>query len=243
MITIDRREVKEAEEHHGISLPDILDIPCVVDTLEAGDFAFLGKNNEPTGIERSEVGNLIQKLRSGELEEQMYKCQTNYASVILLIEGIYDEIDGLLAVYKRSNRGYYRNYIYPHTRYVDIKALEIRLSEMGIEVIHSPNFQCSIDIIRVIYSQRTKPEEEHQLFKKIRVIKIPVKLTSNPAVPKLMSLAGGRLAEKAAIRLINKYSTIWELMHQPDDELLTVEGVGKGTIRKLRQGIGKPEGE
>ncbi len=233
MIIVDDRECSQHPE-----IPDLLKIPCVIQRIEAGDFAFLNRDNEPTGIERSEIGNLIQKLRSGELEDQMYKCQANYAFVILLIEGVYDQVDGLLAVHRKSDRGYFRTHIYPHTRYDLIKALEIRLSEMGIELVYSPNFQCSIDTIRTIYNQRTKPEEKQTLFKRVRTIRIPTKLTSNPAVPKLMTLAG-RMSEKVAIRLINKYGSIWSILNTEDSELLEVEGVGKGTLRRLKEGVGK----
>ena len=240
MIIVDDREAKEAEEHHDITIssPGVLGTPCAVERLEAGDYAFLDRDNQPTGIERSEIGNLIQKLRSGELEEQMLKCQKNYASIILLIEGVYAQHGGLLAVHRKGNRGYFRTHIYPHTYYDTIKAIEVRLSEMGIEIIYSPNFECSMSVIRTIYNQRTKPEEEHTLFKKIRAIKIPMKLTSNPAVPKLMALCP-RLPEKIAIRLINKHGSIWNILHVDDSELLEIEGFGKGLLDKLKREVGK----
>ena len=238
MITVDKREVKEAEEHHDISIPDVLNIPCVVDTLEAADYAFLDRYSEPLGIERSEIGNLVQKLRSGELEDQMYKCQDNYASVILLIEGVYDKVDGLLAVHKQSNRGYFRTMIYPHTEYNYVMASLSSISEMGIEILPSPNFQCSMILIRAIYNQRTKPEEQRTLFRKIRTMKMPVKLSSNPAVPRLMSLCP-RFPEKVAIRLINRYGNIWNILHTPDEELLEIGGFGKGLLANLKRGVGK----
>ncbi len=238
MITADDREAKEAGEHHGVSLSTALGIPCVIQRLEAADYAFLDRDNAPLGIERSEIGNLIQKLRSGELEEQMYKCQDNYASVILLIEGVYDQIDKLLAVYKNGNRGYFRTHVYPHTQFDYVMALIVRLSEMGVEVIPSPNFHCSMTIIRVIYNQRTKPEEQHTLFKRTRAVNIPVKLTANPSVPKLMALCP-RLGEKVAIKLINKYDSIWTILNTDDTELLEIEGFGKGLLDKLKKGVGR----
>lgn len=235
MITVDDRELTQ---HPEIQVE--LTIPYTVQRLEAGDYAFLDRNNDPLGIERSEIGNLVQKLRSGELEEQMYKCQDSYASVILLKEGVYDGVSGLLATYTNSNRGYFRIHVFPRTYYETIKAVEIRLSEMGIEVIDSPNFSCSMSIIRLIYNQRTKPEEEHTLFKRTRAVSIPVKLTSNPAVPRLMALAN-RMPEKVAIRLIHKYDNIWGILNAPDNELLETEGMGKGLLKKLKEGVGKPE--
>jgi DNA excision repair protein ERCC-4 len=233
MITIDRREVQEHPE-----IPELIELPFTIDTLSAGDYAFLDRNDEPLGIERSEIGNLIQKLVSGELEDQLSRCQDSYSTIILLPEGVYDKVDSLLATHKPSNRGYFRVRVYPHTRYDYIKALEVRLSELGIEVIHSPNFDCSMTVIRTIYQQRTKPEEAHNLFKKIRPVRIPVKLSSNPAVPKLMTLCP-RLPERVSIRLINKFGSIWNILHVDDSELLGVEGFGKGLLTKLKKEVGK----
>ena len=233
MITIDRRELQEHED-----IPELIGLPFVVDTLEAADYAFLNCNGEPVGIERCEIGNLLQKLRSGELESQMAKCDSAYSTVILLIEGVYDKVNGFLAVHAQSERGYFRKHIYPHTRYDFTIASLVRLSEMGIEIIPSPNFACSMTVVRTIYQQRTKAEEDHSLFKRIRPVNIPVKLSSNPAVPKLMALCP-RLGEKVAIRLINKFDSIWDILHVDDNELLEIEGFGKGLLDKLKKGVGK----
>lgn len=247
MITVDKRELQEMIAHRNISsldeLSTLIEVPLSADTLAAGDFAFLDVHNEPVGIERSGISNLLQKLRSGELERQLAKCDAYYSTVILLVEGVYDHIGGYLSHYRKSAEGcvYFRTRVEPNTRYTDIKALEVRLSELGIEIISAPNFDCSIKTIKTIYLQRTKPEEEHWLFKRIRPVKIPVKLSANPAVPMLLALCN-RLGEKVAIRLINKYNTIWDIIHTSDEELLSVEGMGKGLLRNLRKGLGKPDG-
>lgn len=236
MILIDDREIVQHPE-----IPELLQIESRVERLEAADFAFLNYAKEPVGIERSEIGNLIEKLRSGELEDQMNKCQENYSSVILLKEGVYDEVGGLLSTYKGGNKGYFRVHVFPRTTYEEIKAMEIRLSEMGIEIVDSPNFKCSMDIVRLIYDQRTKAEASHSLFKRTRVVRLPTKLTNNPSVSKLMGLIP-RLSEKVAIRLIYQYDSIWNVIHAEDEELKRVEGVSTGTISKLKDSLGKPEG-
>jgi len=233
MITVDSRE---AAQHPDIA--QLLNLPVTIAKLDSGDFAFLSYDEEPVGIERCEVSNFIQKLRSGELEDQMVKCNGAYSSIILLIEGVYDQIQDLLAVHKESQRGYFRKHVYPHTRYDYVMASLVRLSEMGIEVIYSPNFACSMVVVRTIYEQRTKAEEEHSLFKRVRVVRIPVKLSSNPAVPKLLSLCP-RLPEKVAIRLINKYNSIWSILNTEDKELLAVDGMGKGLLATMKKGVGK----
>lgn len=233
MITIDDREITAHPE-----IPELIGTEHRIERMETGDYAFLDFYQEPVGIERCEVSNLVQKLRSGELEDQLYRCQDSYSSVILLKEGVYDEVDGLLATHKKGNRGYYRDFVYPHTTFELIKAAEIRLSEMGVEIIDSPNFSCSIAIVRLIHNLRTKPERDRTLFRKIRTVNLPVKLSANPAVPRLMALVP-HLSEKAAIALIYKYDTIWAILNAPDKELLKVDGVGKGMVRNMKKSLGK----
>jgi len=208
--------------------------------LDAGDYYFLDYANEPVGIEQSEISNLVQKLRSGELESQMYNCQKLFTHVILLIQGVYDRSDELLAIYKKGHNGYFRSHIYPRTTFAAIKAVEVSLSGMGIEIISSPNFECSMDVIRTIYAQRTKSKDEHTLFKKIRKVQLPVKLSANPAVPKLMTLIP-RIPEKVAIALIYRYNTIWNVIHATDNELQEVDGMGRGLVKKLRESIGQED--
>lgn len=233
ILNIDSREVTEHPE-----LLSLIKVPYTVQRLEAADYAFLDRDGEPFGIERCEVGNLVQKMRSGELESQLYHCQDNYSKVVLLTEGVFDDVDGLLAVHKGGNRGYFRAHIYPHTTYEYEKALEIRLSELGIEVLSSANFRCSMTVVETIYKQRTKPEEAHTLFKRVRVMSMPTKLTNNPAVSKLLGLCS-RLPEKVAIQLINKYESIWSILNTSDEELLLNKGFGKGLLEKLKKGVGK----
>lgn len=235
MILIDQRQIVEHPE-----IPELLGIDSTVARLEAGDYCFVDSKDGLVGIEQSEIGNFIQKLRSGELEFQMRNCDRLYSSIILLVQGVYDKYGELLATYKKSKgKGYFRSYMYPHTTFEYAMATLIRLSEMGIELIPSPNFECSIDIVRYIYNQRTKPEEEHTLFKKIRKVDIPTKLTANPNVPRLMALIP-HIPEKTAIRLIHKFDSIWGVLHAEDTELLDVEGVGSGLISNLRRSVGKP---
>ena len=233
MLVVDDREVTQHPE-----IRELLGIPHRVERMDEADYAFLDRDGCPVGIERCEIGNLVQKLRSGELEDQLYRCQESFASVILLKEGVYSPHAGLLAVHKPGDRGFFRNYVYPHTSYESIKAAEIRLSEMGIEVVDTASFPCSMITIGVIYSQRTKEEEKHSMFKRVRVVKLPVKRTANPVVPRLMALVP-RLSETTAIGLVYKFGSIWSIIHAEDREILEVEGMGKGLLRKLKENIGK----
>ena len=233
MLVIDDREVTQHPE-----IPDVIGIEHVVQRMETSDYAFLDRDGRPVGIERCEIGNLVEKLRSGELEQQLYRCQESFSSVILLKEGVYDYLGGLLAIHKKGDKGYFRQFVYPRTGYEAIKAMEIRLSEMGVEVVDTANFDCSMVVVRVIYNQRTKAEAKHTMFKKVRAMNLPTKLTANPSVARLMALIP-RVPETTAIQLIYKFDSIWGVIHATDKELMEVEGMGKGLVRKLRETIGK----
>lgn len=242
-LIIDDREALEAQEHRGTDVRIAfgrMNIPAVVERLEAADYAFPDRDGEPTGVERCEIGNLIQKLRNGELETQLARCDDYYSRVILLTEGVYDHVQGFLAHYKRGRNGnvYYRTRIEPNMFFKEVEAFEIRVSELGIETIWSPDFDFTMDIIGTLYSQRTKPEEEHSLFKKTRKVNIPLRLTSNPSVPMLMSICP-KLPEKTAIRLIHRFDSIWNILNASPQELLEVEGFGKGLMMNLYRGVGK----
>jgi ERCC4-type nuclease len=233
-ILVDDREVVEHPD-----IPNLLAIPFTIVRLDAADYVFLDSEGYYVGIERCHISNYIQKLRSGELEDQLYKCQSFYRSIILLKEGVYDELGGLLATYKHGNKGYFRDYVYPHTTYESIKASEVRLSGMGIEFVDTDNFVCSMIAVKVIYDQRTKPEEKHTMFKAVRKIQLPVKLSADPAVPRLMALVP-RMPEKVAIALIYKYNNIWSILQASDRELMEIKGMGKNLVERLRDNVGQP---
>ncbi len=237
-LMIDSREVIEHPQ-----IPELFKIPILVNRMNAGDYAFLDRNEEPTGIERCEIGNLLQKIRSGELEQQILHCDRDYSHVILLTERVYDEFNQKVAQYKeaktkKGSKVYIRTRIESGFRYREVEAFKLRLAELGIEQVWTPNLSCTIDMVELIYLQRTKPEEAHTLFKKIKVTHIPVKLSNNPNVPKLMALCP-RIPEKVAIALIYKYETIWNIINTPDKELLEVDGFGQTLLDRLKEGVGK----
>ncbi len=233
IIAIDDRE---CTQHPSIA--ELLKLPTIVERLDSADYAFTDRAGSAIGIERSEINNLVQKLHSGELEEQLSRCVANYSTVILLIEGVYDSVGGYLATYKASSNGYFRVRTSPHLRYEAVQAVLTRFQELGIEVLHTANFDCSMDTIRTIYMQRNKAEEAHTLFRKIRATHIPTRISSNPAVPRLMALCP-RLGEKVAVAMIYKYGSIWTILHSPDKELLALEGFGKGMLKNLKESLGR----
>lgn len=226
MLIIDDREFLQ----HPEALELLAPVPTKVERLDTADYVYLDQSGLVVGIERCEIGNLIQKLRDGELEHQLTRCEDQYSVVYLLVEGVYD--GDLVSVYKPSHKGYFRSHVYPNTRYEYVAGALAAMDRMGIRIIQTANYPCSMKTVKELY----KPE--HGLFKKIRAISIPVKMSANPAVPKLLALCP-RLPEKVGIRLINKYDTIWAVLHTSDDELMQTEGFGRTLLNRLKEGVGK----
>jgi len=237
MIIVDDREMLQHPD-----IPSFLEgVPLEVQRLEGGDFAFINIDGDPIAIERSEIGNLRQKLHTGELEAQLRKCADMYSRVYLIVEGVFDATSGLVAVHKhRRDAYYYRAHIYPNTRYDYIASVLVRLSMIGVIILSAPNLECTLHFVRAIYSQENKTEEEHTLFKKNRVLRMPSKITNNPAIPRLMGLCD-RMPEKTALRLINKFGSVWGVLNASDKELQETDGVGKTLVKKLRRGVGQCE--
>jgi ERCC4-type nuclease len=232
-ITIDTREYQQHPE-----TKDLLKGNTQILLLDAADYAFLDRNHEPVGVERCAIMNFVQKMRSGELEAQLTRCADQFSTVVLLIEGVWDmRAGGNLAVHKAHDRGYFCQQIYPSTRYDYALAFLIRVSELGIEVLQTPNLAASMVALETLYKQRTKPEELHTLFKHARALRIPTKTSSNPSVPRLMGLCP-RMSEKASIKLLFKFGSIWNILNATDAELLEVEGIGKGMVKNLRECVG-----
>ena len=236
-ITVDDREITQHPD-----IPQKLTTPVIVQRMDAADFAFLDRANDPVGIERCEIGNLIQKMRDGELESQLIRCDENFSSVFLLVEGVFDFMpgDGVLSHFKktREGNGYYRSRIEPFTKLVEVYSLLVRLSELGIEVVTTANFDCSMLMVDTIYKQRTKPEDAHTMFRKVRKVAIPSKLSTKPEVPMLLALCP-RMPDKVAIRLLMQFETIWGVLNATPAELTQVEGMGKGLVDRLLKGVGK----
>lgn len=232
MILVDDREYNEHPD-----LTELISIETRIERLNSADYAFMDINRETVGVERCEISNLIQKIKSGELEQQLSRCVEDYSRVILLVEGVFGSIGGFVASYKKTTNGFYRNHIFARTTYNSVMALLIRLSDLGIEILQTSDFDCSMYSLVQLYEQRNTPEEEHTFFRRIRQARIPTKLSNNPTVPRLLALCP-RLPERTAVELVNKYGTIWNIVNTPEKELLKTEGLGKVLVRRLKGNIG-----
>lgn len=61
MILVDDREYNEHPD-----LTELISIETRIERLNSADYAFMDINRETVGVERCEISNLIQKIKSGE---------------------------------------------------------------------------------------------------------------------------------------------------------------------------------
>tara|TARA_R100001530_G_scaffold133725_1_gene107558 strand:+ start:1840 stop:2547 length:708 start_codon:yes stop_codon:yes gene_type:complete len=234
LITVDDRE---ATQHPEVTT--LLSSPNVL-RLEAGDYAFLNWQNEPIGIERAEINNLIAKIMDGELESQLRKAERLYKKFYLLTEGVWDGKNGRIASYKWKNYARVSGYLGSHRsgfQFDRMEAFLLGLDDMGVRRLYSANFEDSMRVVSIVQAKAQSPPEAHQLFKRINTLNLPVKLSDNPAVPRLMALVP-RISEKTAVELIDTYETIWGIVRQPDTLLLGIDGFGKTHLKHLKENLG-----
>ena len=238
MITCDDREITQHPE-----IPTFLP-NCQIQRLVAGDYAFLDYKNDPVGIERCEVSNLMQKLESGELESQLRMAEELYTKFYLLTEGVWDkDKDGAVRSYKfvdmklkgKKVPAYVHYRRHSFFQYNRLTSAIVRLEEMGLKILPtSPNFACSMELIKLLATKLAEPPEASKMFTSSRTMKLPTKLTKNPAVPMLMSLCP-RLPETVAIKLIAEYGNIIGVLIAKD---IKVDGFGKVLQERLRENVG-----
>ena len=233
MIQIDYREPQEIKD----TLAKLL--PTSVENMEAGDYAFIWYNMNSVGIARKEIKDFVSSLNSAWLDEDLNKCIRAFDYVFLVIEGVWDTLEGgELVVYKPSKdkKYFYRNMYAANMEVSRLYAAIESLHDQGIMV----RFTCSMaGTARFIESLYKRKEEKHTLLHRYAKPRLPTLWTPDPYVRMLLSLPGIRLGEKQAKALLAKFNTPWGVLNASEKELKEVEGIGEGTVKQLYDCIGR----
>ncbi len=233
MIQIDYREPEEIKQ----SLAKLS--PTSVGNMEAGDYAFIWHNMNSVGVARKEIKDFVSSLNSAWLDEDLNKCIRAFDYVFLVIEGVWDTLEGgELVVYKPSKdkKYFYRAIMSPNTQTKQLYAAIESLHDQGIMI----RFTCSMaGTARFIESLYKRKEEKHTLLHRYVKPSLPTLWTPDPYIRTLLSLPGVRLGEKQAKALLAKFSTPWGVLNASSVELKEVEGIGEGTVKQLYDCIGR----
>lgn len=197
-----------------------------------GDYCWLvGADSEV--LERKYITDFVSSLISKRLTEQLRGCLEEFKRVFLAIEGIWDEVDGKLVVYRKTEEGFYvPAYFSPNIKYEDVWSA-IKTFLASVDIIFTPNRETTV---QVVLNLSKGIKENNLLTRAVKRKKMPV-WTRDRRVIKLMNLVD-RLPEQEAKELINKFGSIKGIMAADDGELMLVEGIGKGLIRNIRSSVG-----
>lgn len=195
------------------------------------DYVWWDLNGRSITMERKTVQDLSGRV--DDLERQLKKALKVADLVILLIEGIMSPLGGATCLYNLKNDGniYYRarTIARPYQYYMGFL---FRLWQLGIPVIFTSCKDATVETIVELVRVSNKPNTIFERYIKNK----PVVGVQNEQVYKLMGLG---LGEKRAVALIDRFKTVWNVLHATPEELATVDGIGLKTAQKLFEGVGK----
>ena len=215
-------------------------VDCRVEVLNEhlwADYRWKDLNGRWTQVERKQWGEVLANIDA--VEDQLRRHMKNQpeARLLLLIEGMIAETsDGvhILTPAKGNNiwvKGYRSG-----TRLSRVYSWLYNASEY-VEVFQTYSYEMTCQFLVQAYKQDQKPEIEHKTFN--RYFK-KVTFHPNPQTLALIGMAPG-LGEVKAEALIDKFTTVWNVLNAKPEDLMTVPGIGKGMAHTLLQRIGRPD--
>jgi len=213
MLLMDRREPKEILKR----LDDIGEVT----ELATGDYMFFGSGDLSVVIERAAIGDLLSKLTSGRLHEQLRRM-SGFDVPVLLLEGVYSP----------SRDGFVR---LPHGelgfRYEAVENLLLDAQLHGVILARTPSLEASARLIRGYYGYLTK--EGHRLRVGKRRFFSFGKVT--PQMQLVCALPG--VDYVLGRRLLDRFGTPLGVFSAGEDALAEVEGIGKAKARGIHQAL------
>ena len=195
------------------------------------DYLWYGHDGMSFTYERKTVSDLSGRV--DDLEKQLRNALNVADRVGLIIEGIHEPKDGKTRMYKKKQGIFIptRGAFYPYAYYAGFLW---RLSEAGIPVFYTATAKTTAHFLAEAVKLSNRPESK--VFSRYIKRKVDVK-EQTPQVQNLVNLGIG---EKTAALLIERFGTIWNVLNvSHDSELLAVDGIGKRTVEKLKELVGK----
>gem|GEM_PF-713639 len=214
MLYVDSREpwdnVKKWFEKQGF------DIELKRTTLEIGDYLISTPNIE-ISIERKEVGDYINSLQTGRLNNQLFQLSTNYEISFLMIHG------------SLTNALFERN-VNRDSIISSIVGSCFKISSSGrCGVIQTLFFETPYDVAAAIYYLHEKAEKGDYF-------RLPKpfgnKIDSKTCMATLLCCIPG-VGEERAKLLAEKFPTLKSLVNAKIIDFMEVEGIGKITAQKI----------
>lgn len=207
------------------------------------DYSWFSIDGRSIQVERKQWPELL-STGIDDVEEQLGREIPNADETYLLVEGIGEPSPyGVDTYIKSENKPYYRKMFGHGSRqhpqpflYDRIQAWFWRLDKIGVSVVHTSSpFATSVALVSY-YKQSQKVE--HQTLRRYIKPKISIKVR-NPHVLSLMGIEGAGIGEIKALALVERFGNLYGVVNADVEELLGVDGIGKGIIRKLFTAVGR----
>ena len=214
-------------------------VDCKVAVLNEhlwADYRWKGVNGW-TQVERKTWGEVLANVDS--VEDQLRRHMKNQpeARLLFVLEGmVSDGSEGVHLLTPANNGNVWVKGHRSGTRISRIYSWLYNASQY-VEVFQTFSYELTCQFLVQAYNQDQKPESEHKTFN--RYFK-KVTFHPNPQVLALMGMAPG-LGEVKAEALIDRFSTVWNVLSASPAELMQVPGIGKGMAYTLLQRIGRPD--
>jgi len=191
-----------------------------VTELETGDYMFFASGDLSVVIERATIGDLLSKLTSGRLYDQLQRISA-FDVAILLLEGVYSPgRDGKIRL-PHGELGF---------RYEAVENLLLDAQLRGIILARTPSLEASARLIRGYYHYLTKEEHRFQV-KKRRFFSFAGKVT--PQMQLVCSLPG--INYVLGQRLLDHFGVPLTVFQAEVEALAEVEGIGRGKAEAIHQ--------
>ena len=213
-------------------------LPCIVEPLNVNGFAdykWTAHDGGVVQVERKTWPELLGDMDKVEDQLRRHKSNQPEARLIFLFEGIAVPMLGGTTTLKSTNKD--RVYVAGYGSSIRMTQIYSWLYSVSqyLEVYQTPNYQASCLALSSFYKSDQK--EVHGTF--TRHFK-QIAFNPNPQVVQLMGMTPG-IGEKRAMDLIERFTTIYNVLTASPQELAKVPGIGSKLSVQILRNAGRPD--
>ncbi len=211
---------------------------CTVTSLNANgwaDYYWTCVDESEVHCERKTWAELLGNISKYEDQLRRQKEAHPEARLILILEGLVVPNESGTSLLKETNKGnLFVKQWGSTTRVSQVYAWLYQVNRF-LEVYHTPNYEATCMMLVAMYKSDRKGE--HSTFQ--RYFK-PMTFNQNHQVVQVIGLLPG-IGEKRAQALVERFTTVWNIVNASPKELAEVEGIGAKLSVQLLQRIGRTD--
>ena len=231
-IIVDIHEPAQAQSLIGQS------VPCTVEDLNGNGFADYRWQDYAGAfvhVERKTWGELLTSVDHVEDQLRRHLSNQTESSLRLILEGIAIPVAAGTASLRPTNRD--AIYVKGHQSSIRLSLVYAWLYQIGkyVEIYTTPNYEATCIALVAFYKGDQKEEHTtlHRYIKK-------VDFHPNVQVTQLMGLLPN-VGAKRAESLIERFTTVWNVVSASPEELATVDGIGKVLSKQILRQVGRTD--